>query len=228
MSDTNNQDTTTEHIFNRFAKANLQPTKESPPMKTPSTVPTSTSDAAIDAQNKERWVPVSTAIKLTGLSESYFYKLMREGTVRAMTALDCSHPVPRGTRRNTLVIDVNAIPIPHHLTKRLRRKLAKGTVSFGTVKPMPNPAGRSVPAYAAPMNSSSGRTRDRVSRMDQLEDEYLPVRLVASIVGIEPSALYRAAEHEVIPEKPLKSIKLSDARKISAFVKHRRVDRKNT
>jgi predicted DNA-binding transcriptional regulator AlpA len=217
MSDTNNQDTTTGYNFDRFAKANLQPTKETPPMKTPPTVPTSTSDAAIDAQNKERWVPVSTAIRLTGLSESYFYKLMRDGTVRAMTALACPHPVPRGTRRNTLVIDVNAIPIPQHLTKRLRRKLAKGTVSFRTVKPMES---RKVGFGESTVG------RQRVSRMDQLEEEYLPVRLVASIVGIEPSALYRAAEHEVIPEKALKSIKLSDARKISAFVKHRRADRK--
>ncbi len=204
--------------------------KDTPPMKTQDytalNIPNpdakrmqSTSDVAIDAQNKERWVPISMAIKLTGLSESYFYKLIRTGTVRAVTALACSHPVPRGTRRNTLVIDVNAIPIPHHLTKRLRRKLAKGTVSFGTV----NPAESRKLGFG---ESTTGR--HRVSRMDQLEEEYLPVRLVASIVGIEPSALYRAAEHEVIPEKSLKSIKLSDARKISAFVKHRRDDRKKS
>ena len=53
--------------------------KDTPPMKTQDytalNIPNpdakrvqSTSDVAIEAQNKERWVPVSTAIKLTGLS----------------------------------------------------------------------------------------------------------------------------------------------------------------
>lgn len=181
--------------------------KETTPMNTQPTVPTSTSDAAIDKLNEQRWVPVSTAIKLTGLSESYFYKLIRDGQIKAVSALSCEHPLPRGTRRNTLVIDVNGIPYPHHLTRKVKKKIASGKVKLAKT-------------------FEAGRMANRISRLEQLEEEYVPVPLASRIIGVEPTALYRAIEHGLVANRVTKLVKLSDARRVSAFVKHRRADKR--
>ena len=167
----------------------------------------STSDAAIDKQNEQRWVPISMAIKITGLSESYFYKLIRDGQIKAVSALSCEHPLPRGTRRNTLVIDVNGIPYPHHLTRKVKKKIASGKVKLAKT-------------------FESGRMANRISRLEQLEEEYMPVPLASRIIGVEPTALYRAIEHGLVANRVTKLVKLSDARRVSAFVKHRRADKK--
>jgi predicted DNA-binding transcriptional regulator AlpA len=181
--------------------------KETTPMETTpmKTTAQSTSDAAIDKLNEQRWVPISMAIKLTGLSESYFYKLMRDGQIKAMSALSCEHPLPRGIRRTTLVIDVNGIPYPHHLTRKVKKKMASGKVRLPKVE--------------------AGRIANRISRLEQLEEEYVPVPLITRIIGLESSALYRAIEHGLVAHRVTKLVKLSDARRVSDFIKHRRADK---
>jgi hypothetical protein len=187
--------------------------KETTPMETTpmKTTAQSTSDAAIDKLNEQRWVPISMAIKLTGLSESYFYKLMRDGQIKAVSALSCEHPLPPGIRRTTLVIDINGIPYPHHLTRKVKKKMA-------TTKSNLDEKGFKM--------FESGRVVNRISQIEQLEEEYVPVPVAARIIGLEPTALYRAIEHELVAHRVTKLVKLSDARRVSAFVKHRRADKK--